>query len=115
MKRSLSLIISCSAWLAVVVPPGTKAADAIDFMQDVKPILESSCLGCHGPEKHKGNLRLDTRAGALKGGDKGAALVPGKPQESPLYASTVLPPGHDDAMPPKEPLDRTQSDVLRRW
>src|SRR3954452_22894345 len=90
------------------------AAEKIDFAQDVKPILESACLSCHGPEKPKGNLRLDTRAGALKGGDKGTALVPGKPADSRVYTSTTLPLGHEDIMPPKgNPLARTQTDVLR--
>src|SRR5688572_24860910 len=85
------------------------AADKVDFLLEVKPILESTCVSCHGPEKPKGDLRLDTRAAALKGGDDGPALVPGKPQMSPLYTSTVLPPGHDDIMPPKgDPLTKEQ-------
>ncbi len=92
------------------------AADKVDFNQQIKPILESSCLSCHGPEKPKGALRLDTRAGAVKGGEKASALVPGKPQDSPLYTSTVLPPGHDDLMPPKgDPLNKQQTELLRQW
>jgi hypothetical protein len=47
---------------------------AVDFKQQVQPILESACLSCHGPEKPKGDLRLDTRAGAIKGGGKGPAI-----------------------------------------
>lgn len=93
------------------------AAEKVDFVLDVKPILEGTCLSCHGPEKPKGDLRLDTKAGALAGGSgKGAALVPGKPDQSPLYKSTVLPPGHDDIMPPKgNPLTKAQTEVLRQW
>jgi len=73
-------------------------------------------LSCHGAEKPKGGLRLDTRAGAIKGGEKGTALAPGLPKDSPLYASTILPPGHDDIMPPKgEPLNKYQTETLRRW
>ena len=95
--------------------PGV-AADKIDFALDVKPLLESTCLSCHGPEKPKGDLQLMSRALAIKGGEKGPALVPGKPAESLLYKSTILPPGHDDIMPPKgDPLTRTQAEVLRRW
>jgi formylglycine-generating enzyme required for sulfatase activity/mono/diheme cytochrome c family protein len=92
------------------------AADKVDFALEVKPILESTCVSCHGPEKPKGDLRLDSRAGALKGGDGGLALVPGKAQMSPLYTSTVLPPGHDDIMPPKgDPLSKEQTERLRLW
>jgi formylglycine-generating enzyme required for sulfatase activity len=92
------------------------AAEKIDFLLEVKPILESTCVSCHGPEKPKGDLRLDSRAGALKGGDGGPALVPGKAQMSPLYTSTVLPAGHDDIMPPKgDPLAKEQTERLRLW
>src|SRR5256885_10379965 len=114
MKRQLFMFVAggvvCSTSFAGF------AAEKIDFAQDVKPILESACLSCHGPEKPKGDLRLDTKAGALKGGKKGVDIVPGKPANSPLYQSTVLPAGHEDIMPPKgNPLARTQTEVLRAW
>jgi formylglycine-generating enzyme required for sulfatase activity len=105
-----------AAVLSAVAPSLLRAADRIDFALDVKPLLESACLSCHGPEKPKGDLQLMTRALALKGGEKGAALAPGKPAESRLYTSTILPAGHDDIMPPKgDPLTRTQTEVLRKW
>jgi formylglycine-generating enzyme required for sulfatase activity/mono/diheme cytochrome c family protein len=92
------------------------AAETIDFKQHVKPILESTCLSCHGAERPKGGLRLDTRVNAVKGGDNGTAMVPGKPAESPLYSSTVLPSGHENIMPPKgDPLAREQTEKLRLW
>ena len=95
--------------------PGV-AADKIDFALDVKPLLESACLSCHGPEKPKGDLQLMSRALALKGGEHGTSLVPGKPTESKLYTSTILPAGHDDIMPPKgDSLTKTQAGVLRKW
>src|SRR2546427_1417035 len=95
-----------------------RAADSVDFNRQVKPILESSCLSCHGAEKPKGKLSLVTRAGALKGGDKGPALVPGKPRESPLYTATILPADHDDLMPPANkggPLPKALTELLRLW
>ena len=92
------------------------AADKVDFALDVKPLLESTCLSCHGPEKPKGDLQLMSRALAIKGGDSGPSVVPGKPAESKLYTSTILPAGHDDIMPPKgDPLTKTQAEVLRKW
>jgi len=92
------------------------AADKANFALEIKPILESTCLSCHGPEKPKGDLQLMTRALAIKGGENGTALVPGKPAGSKLYTSTVLPPDHDDIMPPKGgPLTRTQTEALRKW
>ena len=57
-----------------------------------------------------------SRALAIKGGDSGPSVVPGKPAESKLYTSTILPAGHDDIMPPKgDPLTKTQAEVLRKW
>jgi len=118
MKRNSSFSFSAATgfWIAIVVVLPVRAADPIDFVRDIKPILETTCLSCHGPEKPKGDLRLDTKAGALKGGEKGTALVPGKPKDSSLYTSTILPPDHDDIMPPKgAPLTKSQTELLRQW
>src|SRR6185369_2788043 len=91
-----------------------QAADKVDFEQQIKPILELNCVRCHGAEKPKGGLRLDTKGGALKGGDEGPALVPGKPDQSPLYTSTILPADDDKHMPPKgDPLKKEQTELLR--
>ena len=95
----------------------TVAAD-VDFTQDIKPILEQSCIKCHGTEKPKGKLNLTTRAEAIQGGNNGTSLVPGKPDESPLYKTTILPPDHDEVMPPppkEKPLTKSQTDLLKTW
>src|SRR5438874_2341730 len=114
MKRQLLMVV------AGAVVCGLKfaafAAEKVDFTSDVKPILESACLSCHGPEKPKGDLRLDTKAGAMKGGKKGVVIVPGKATDSPLYKSTTLAAGDEDLMPPKgNPLAKAQTEVLRTW
>lgn len=92
-------------------------AATVDFVKEVKPLLELHCVKCHGPERPKGGLRLDTHAGALKGGDDGAALVAGKPAESSLYTTTVLPADHDDVMPPPKEgrLNKAETDTLKAW
>ena len=48
---------------------------AADFARDIRPLLERHCVECHGPKKQKGELRLDVRASALKGGHDGPAVV----------------------------------------
>ncbi|HXJ76189.1 MAG TPA: c-type cytochrome domain-containing protein, partial [Candidatus Dormibacteraeota bacterium] len=104
------------AAILAFVPLVVAGADQVDFLTQVKPILESTCLSCHGPEKPKGDLQLMSRSLALKGGEHGPVLVPGKPAESKLYTSTTLPPGHDDIMPPKgDPLTKAQIAVLAKW
>jgi len=108
-------------WVFVGVALGpasswTRGAEAVHFEQQIKPILEQFCLSCHGGERPKGGLRLDSRAGALKGGDDGPALVPNQPEKSPLYATTILPPDDDAVMPPKgEKLSKLQTGLLREW
>jgi formylglycine-generating enzyme required for sulfatase activity/mono/diheme cytochrome c family protein len=95
------------------------AADQVDFSRHIQPILEATCISCHGPERPRGGLRLDTLEFTLEGGDYfGPALVPGDPEKSPLYTSTVLPEDDLDLMPPVKnggPLPKTHTDLLRRW
>ena len=57
-------------------------SDDAGFQEKVWPLLEARCVKCHGTEKQKGELRLDSLEAALKGGENGPALVPGKPGES---------------------------------
>jgi len=92
------------------------ASAKVDFAKDVFPILERQCFECHNAEKQKGELRLDTRELMLKGGDTGAAFVPGKGAESLLVQRVMLPRDDDDAMPPKgDGLTKAQQDLLKQW
>ena len=84
------------------------------FTEKVKPLLDSRCISCHGPDKVKGGLRLDSRAALLKGGDNGPALVPGKPSES-LLLQAVMHSKKDLEMPPKDKLTTNDIAVLKRW
>ena len=111
LRQSLTTILGL-----LCLRPTLPAAEPGDFLAGVKPILELQCLSCHSGEKPKGGLRLDTRENSLKGGEKGTALVPGDPQKSPLYTTTLLAPDHDDAMPPKgDRLSKAQTEELRVW
>ena len=101
-----SAVLACSA----------RADDAVDFEKQIKPILETSCVRCHGPEHPKAGLRLDNSADAMKGGDDGVVIVPGNSAKSPLYTSTILPADDEKRMPPKgDPLTKEQSELLKRW
>ncbi len=87
----------------------------MEFARDVEPILRSSCVPCHGPQKQKGQLRLDSRAGALKGGLGGPALVPGAAARS-RFITLLLEPEAEDRMPQKAPpLSPLQVELLRTW
>ena len=91
------------------------AANANDFFENnIRPLLQDRCIECHGAAKQKGGLRLDSREGWQTGGDTGAALVPGKPEESLLLKAVryTLPDLH---MPPKERLHPDQVALLEKW
>ena len=61
----------------------TKSSERSGFSwTKIEPLLASRCAACHGPDKAEGGLRLDSREAALRGGDSGPAIVPGKPNES---------------------------------
>ena len=69
---------------------------------DVWPILQNRCIKCHGPDKSKGDLRVDDRDSLLMGGDtEKPALVPGDPASSSIIRVILLPENHDEKMPPK--------------
>ncbi len=88
----------------------------VSFTTHIKPILESRCINCHGPDDQQSGLRLDTRGFALKGGDGGEALVPGNPDDSLMYLYCDLPADDSSRMPATgEPLSREELDLMRRW
>jgi hypothetical protein len=87
----------------------------VDFVRDVQPILKAACLKCHGAERPKGQLRLDSKPHALKGGVSGKAIVPGKGAESPLIQALLVA-DPDERMPRKaDALPKAQIDLLRAW
>ena len=81
----------CGAAQAAITPEQAAqlpapAGHSVSFAKEIKPIFEASCVQCHGRGKDKGGFRLDTRETALKGGDSGPAILPGKSAESLLIA-----------------------------
>ena len=95
------------------LPPA--ARHQVAFAKDVWPILAESCISCHGPDRQKSSFRVDAKAAALAGGDRGPAILAGKSAQSPLihYVSGL----HTDVrMPPKgELLTAGQVGILRAW
>ncbi|MBX3744279.1 MAG: SUMF1/EgtB/PvdO family nonheme iron enzyme [Verrucomicrobiae bacterium] len=97
---------------------GLQAAEPVDFNRQIRPIFEANCIICHGDERPKGRFRMNTLEGNLEGGDYGVGLVPGKPEESPIYTSTILAADHVDLMPPPAqggPMPKEITDVLKQW
>jgi mono/diheme cytochrome c family protein len=107
----------CAVSMILALPISSKAQ--VDYVKDVRPILEQHCYQCHGPEKQKSSYRLDRRDIAFKGGEFGEpAIVPSQAGESPLLKYVR---GEVDGteMPPKEsgipPLNEQQVATLQSW
>jgi len=112
MKTSLFI----AAGLVGFAVGNAAAAAKVDFAKDIQPILQQTCVKCHGPEKQKGKLRLDSKEATFKGGSNGEVIVTGQADKSDLYRRVILPKGHDDIMPSEgEPLSKAQTDLLRDW
>jgi WD40 repeat protein len=101
--------VSLFCLLLLVVLPASAAVDAKPAMR----VLRDECVGCHKPGKAKGGLLLTTYEKMMKGGDNGAAVVPGKASQSPLYQLVLK--DADPHMPPKKDLLATQIMALKSW
>ena len=102
------------------LPPAAKKAD-LTYDKDIKPLLEKSCLKCHGAEKPKSKYRVDSREAMIKGGEsEEAAIIPGKSEKSPLihYVGDLV---EDMEMPPTDKRDKypaltkEQIGLVRAW
>ena len=88
---------------------------AVDFDREIRPLLHERCIECHGEKKQKGELRLDAKVHAFKGGHDGPAILSGKADASPLF-QRVTSTDEDERMPPKgDPLTPAQIFLIREW
>ncbi|MBI5760901.1 MAG: PSD1 domain-containing protein [Planctomycetales bacterium] len=84
------------------------------FETSIRPVLAEQCQKCHSAEKQRGNLRLDSRRAMLQGGDSGAAIVPGQPENS-LLIRAIRQLDKDLKMPPKGKLSDKQIADFTQW
>ena len=93
--------------------------DSIQFNRDIRPILATHCLTCHGPDEstREGGLRLDHLSGATQEADSGEfAIVPGKPNQSEMIRRTSLDEEDGERMPPSgKGLNEKERSLLKRW
>lgn len=84
------------------------------FEKSVRPILIQHCYDCHAADEVNGGLRLDSKPGWQDGGDSGAVIVPGKPDQS-LLIEAVRYSNRDLQMPPQNALTKDQIAILEKW
>ena len=113
----VALALSGALWVATLLgaqAPAPTPSTPVSFSKDILPVMESSCLTCHGAAMQLGKLDLRTRDSALAGGARGAAIVPGNAEQSRLYRfvagleSIRMPMGGD-------PLAPAQIAAIKNW
>jgi mono/diheme cytochrome c family protein len=116
IASGLALVAGITTTVFAADEPVSRAAGAPnDYTSQVKPILTKYCVSCHGAEKPRGGLRLDTAAAALKGGKNGPAVIAGNGAESPLVTA-VRGDGPTERMPLNRPaLAESQIKLLETW
>src|SRR5437660_674196 len=113
-RRGLAVL--SALFLAAAAPAAEPSAEQVEFFEKkVRPVLAANCFKCHSDRtKPKGGLRLDSRAGLLKGGDNGPALVPGHPEKSRMIEAVSYK-NADLTMPPKGKLPDAVLADLTAW
>ncbi|MFM7834176.1 MAG: DUF1549 domain-containing protein, partial [Planctomycetaceae bacterium] len=117
--RFSAVLWTCLSLSAAVPVTAAELPEVVEFNRDIRPILSDNCFFCHGPDKNKrqADLRLDTEAGLLGAAGSAGAVVPGKPDESPLL-QRILTADPETHMPPPSTgklLTADQIQLLRRW
>lgn len=116
-------ILPLLAWLSIgslisaCKPASTDGPTSkVSFATDIRPILEKHCINCHHDGALMGDLKLQSRATAFAARAKGPVILPGDPENSPLFKSLVLPGADPKAMPPEgHQIPVEQASLIKRW
>src|SRR5579862_7551131 len=112
-RLAFALALGLFAHPVAAASPNSFSPHQIEFFENkVRPVLAGTCQKCHGAEKQKGGLRLDSRDAVLKGGETGAAVIPGKPNESPMIDAVNY---RGLEMPPNGKLKADEIKALVEW
>jgi mono/diheme cytochrome c family protein len=99
------------------LPPASQRKH-VTYAKDIKPIFDRHCVRCHGTDKQKGRLRLDSLESALKGGEDGAAIQAGDSARSTLVLNVAQLGDKEMRMPPPDKgsqLTAEQIGLIRAW
>jgi mono/diheme cytochrome c family protein len=101
--------------------PAAATKTGVTYATDIKPIFDATCIKCHGAQKPKAKLRLDSLEGILKGGEDGKVVEAGKSDKSMLVLNIAHVGDEDDFMPPPKnklglkKLTDEQIGLVRAW
>jgi mono/diheme cytochrome c family protein len=97
---------------ALQKPPGAP----VSYYEEVRPILQANCQGCHQPSKAKGGYVMTSFSKLLAGGEKdGVAIVPGDHKKGSLIEQITPVNGEAEMPKGKPPLPEHEVELIRRW
>jgi len=102
---------------APAAPRGTNLLTAPVYSTAIQPVFDQYCVSCHGPQKQKAKLRLDSHENLVTGSENGAVIEAGASERSPMIQRLMLPDEEDDHMPPvgKPQPSPSQIALLKWW
>jgi mono/diheme cytochrome c family protein len=106
------------AFLSACATSTVRSAEVVaSYATVVQPILDGRCIACHGAERPKGRLRLDSAEGLRTGGVSGYTVVPGDAAGSELVRRLHLDPDDEEHMPPpgSPPLSVQEIAAIEAW
>ncbi|MES2648455.1 MAG: c-type cytochrome domain-containing protein [Bacteroidota bacterium] len=116
LSQPFANIFSKDSLASNIIPPIKNVPEALVYNDVVKPILQTKCYSCHGPNKQKGSLRMDDISLLMKGGKNGAVIDLKDVAASELLQRLHLPVDNEKHMPPKEKSQLTENQVaLLHW
>jgi hypothetical protein len=108
---------SWTGWIVVFASAAMVRAEPAFFTARVAPIFEQHCVVCHGTEKKKAGLQLDSFQHLMRGSETGEVVKAGDVKASELFRRITLPPTDEDAMPSdgKPPLSSSEIKIIELW
>ncbi len=109
------VLLGVAAYAVTAMAGAPLQSTDVDFAK-IKSIFEQNCLGCHGPDKQRGRLRLDVKAIVFSADRDEPLIIPGDPAKSRLYQLITLPADDKKRMPKKaDPLSAEQIELIGDW
>lgn len=116
MYRLLFLFVALAALPAGSSCQKKPQVKPVDFVTQIKPLLQGRCVNCHHSGALFGDLSFENRALAMQPRKKGAVIVPGQPLASQLYIALTLPDPDKKAMPPTgHRIPNQEVELVKRW
>lgn len=107
------VVMACSPANLLAASPASslEKPDSAVFENDIRPLFQKHCVGCHNPDKRKANLDLSEVESFLRGGESGPIFKAGEPEHSPLFELV-----HNGEMPRgKDKLSEAEIELIRSW